>query len=469
MRILIIGDHHPHLRMASELAAAHGSHVTHLDSRIAAFTHLRSGRGADLLLVPVESDVKSLVRELIQERFALPVIAYGIDADATAAVKAIRGGAQEYLPLPPDAELIAAILDAIGQTQSDIIVQDPVMLQILDFARQFAPTEASVLITGESGTGKEVIARYLHSQSRRSRAPMVALNCAAIPEHLLESELFGHEKGAFTGALARRLGKFEEADGGTLMLDEISEMDLRLQAKLLRAVQEREIDRLGGSQPVKVDIRLIATSNRDLETEVRAGRFREDLFFRLNVLTLQLPPLRARRRDISLLAAYFLKKHAAANGLPPLELSPEAMAKLEAHHWPGNVRELENCLHRAAILTDCPLVDADTIVLQGAASPAAQGPDGASDFIGRSMAEVERDLILGTLDHTAGNRTHAARILGISIRTLRNKLKDYTDNACLDQPASPDSPSSADLAARPAALSWPPTTPPAPSTKPLNV
>jgi DNA-binding NtrC family response regulator len=255
---------------------------------------------------------------------------------------------------------------------------------------------------------------------------------------LLESELFGHEKGAFTGAVARRIGKFEEANGGTLLLDEISEMDIRLQAKLLRAIQEREIDRVGGTQPIKIDIRLIATSNRNLEEEVKAKRFREDLYFRLNVVNLHLPPLRQRIADIVALATYFANKYAKANGLPEKQISTASSAALQAHHWRGNVRELENTMHRAILLSQTPQIEPDAIMLSGqgfapAASPtelvvkAASGINSNGGLVGRTVADVERDLIIDTLSHCLGNRTHAANILGISIRTLRNKLKQYGD------------------------------------------
>ena len=294
-----------------------------------------------------------------------------------------------------------------------------------------------VLLTGETGTGKELFARGIHMASARAAEPFAALNCAAIPENLLESELFGHEKGAFTGAVARRIGKFEEANGGTLLLDEISEMHPRLQAKLLRAIQEREIDRVGGTQPVKVDFRLIATSNRDLEEEVRRGGFREDLYFRLNVVSLHLPPLRARPGDIPALATHFAAKYAEANGVPTPRLSDEAMAMLRAHHWRGNVRELENTMHRAVLIAQgdsigpeairltAPPRSADAPAAAGAAVAAATAARGA--LVGRTVADVERDLILETLSHCLGNRTHAANILGISIRTLRNKLKLYSE------------------------------------------
>ncbi len=228
--------------------------------------------------------------------------------------------------------------------------------------QQIAPSDASVLITGESGTGKEVIARYVHGRSNRAKAPFISVNCAAIPEHLLESELFGHEKGAFTGAVARRIGKFEEATGGTLLLDEISEMDVRLQAKLLRAIQERVIDRVGGTKPVPVDIRIIATSNRNLVEAVRAGTFREDLLFRLNVVNLKIPPLRERPADVLELAQHFVKKYADANGVPARPLSAEARRALVLNRWPGNVRELENTLHRAVLLATGDEIGIDGIL-----------------------------------------------------------------------------------------------------------
>jgi DNA-binding NtrC family response regulator len=294
-----------------------------------------------------------------------------------------------------------------------------------------------VLITGESGTGKEVLARYLHGRSNRSRAPFISINCAAIPENLLESELFGHEKGSFTGAVARRIGKFEEASGGTLLLDEISEMDPRLQAKLLRAIQERVIDRVGGTKPVPVDIRIIATSNRNLVEAVRAGTFREDLLFRLNVVNLKIPALRERPADVLELAEHFIKRYSQANGVAARPLSAEARRALVLNRWPGNVRELENTIHRAVLLATGDDIGIDGIVTpdgmrldqaRGAAvAHAALAAETVTRaLVGRTVADVERDLILETLKHCLGNRTHAANILGISIRTLRNKLNEYS-------------------------------------------
>ena len=448
MRMMIIGAFSGELAVAARMAMDRGVRIDQADSCDAALATLRRHAGVDLVLCELSHDVGALVRALAAERIAVPVIACGINPDADAAVAAIRAGAREFLPLPPDAELIAAILDAVAGDDRSVVVRDPVMQATLNRAEQVAAADASVLITGESGTGKEVLARHIHRRSRRAAGAFIALNCAAIPENLLESELFGHEKGAFSGAVARRVGKFEAADGGTLLLDEIGEMDIRLQAKLLRAVQEREIDRIGGNAPVKLDVRILATTNRDLLAEVSAGRFREDLYFRLNVISLHVPPLRERPGDIQALADHFARRFAEVNGLPYRKLTDAARRRLSMHAWRGNVRELENTLHRAVLLAIGDTIDVDAIeVAPGgasaqarAATPSATSTGAASmgpansgtamaapmaALVGRRMEEVERDLILETLSHTLGNRTHAATILGISIRALRNKLRDY--------------------------------------------
>jgi len=370
------------------------------------------------------------------------VVACGIGTDTRRAVEAIRAGAKEYLPLPADAELIAAVLAAVADESHQLVYEDEAMSAVLSLADQIAGSEASILITGESGTGKEVLARYVHRKSARSDKPFISVNCAAIPENLLESELFGHEKGAFTGAIARRIGKFEEANGGTLLLDEISEMDARLQAKLLRAIQEREIDRVGGTKPVKVDIRIIATSNRDLAEAVKHGTFREDLLYRLNVVNLRIPPLRERPKDIRALAHHFARKYAEANGVAYRAVSSQTERLLLGHIWKGNVRELENTIHRAVLLAQGTEIGPEAIRLpdgtQVGAGPMPQNPSVHNavvsaaavtrGLVGRTVSDVERDLILDTLDHCLGNRTHAANILGISIRTLRNKLREYSDS-----------------------------------------
>ncbi|MDR3498952.1 MAG: sigma-54 dependent transcriptional regulator [Parvibaculum sp.] len=441
MRLLIVGALNGQLSTATKMAMAKGAKVTHVETAAQAVETLRSGRGADLLMVDVRCDIAALIADLQAEHICLPVVACGVDTDARAAVNAIRAGAKEYIPLPPDAELIAAVLAAVADDGHAFIFKDQKMVDTIRLADQVAPSDASILITGESGTGKEVMARYLHRKSLRRDKPFISVNCAAIPENLLESELFGHEKGAFTGAVARRIGKFEEADGGTLLLDEISEMDLRLQSKLLRAIQEREIDRVGGKAPVKVNIRIIATSNRDLQAEARSGRFREDLFYRLNVVNLKLPPLRERPADILALTEHFAERYAKANGMPTKPVSLEARRFLTRHQWTGNVRELENTMHRAVLLTTGPEIDVEAIRLPdgsrldepvqgfGLAQKAAAAADAATrTFVGRTVSEVEQDLILQTLNHCLGNRTHAANILGISIRTLRNKLKEYGES-----------------------------------------
>ncbi|WP_267357293.1 MULTISPECIES: sigma-54 dependent transcriptional regulator [unclassified Methylobacterium] len=436
MRLLIIGRLNGELITASKIAMQRGASVTQADAVPQGLNVLRA-RGADLIMIDVSLPISTLVAALEVERIRTPVVACGVSADASAAVAAIRAGAKEYIPLPPDPEMIAAVLEAVVTDRAAFVWRDPSMERVVKLAEQVARSEASVLITGESGTGKEVLARHVHQKSNRAGKPFVSVNCAAIPEALLESELFGHEKGAFTGAVARRIGRFEEANGGTLLLDEISEMDVRLQAKLLRALQERVIDRVGGTAPVRVDIRVLATSNRNLAEEVRKGTFREDLFYRLNVVALKLPPLRERPADILELAAHFAKKYAAVNGVPVRPLSAEARALVLKNPWRGNVRELENTLHRAVLLASGDAIgpdailspDGETIALEGPATRAAQAAEAATrGLVGRTVAQVECDLILDTLDHCLGNRTHAAKILGISIRTLRNKLNEYVSS-----------------------------------------
>ena len=429
MRVLIVGSLTRELGQAAQLAIARGARIVHADDVAAGLACLRAAAAVDAVLCDVRLDVSGLVASLRQERIAVPVVACGMDRDSAAAVAAIRGGACEFLSLPPDPDIVAAILASVTGGDSGLLVGDPTMAATVQRAEQVAGAEASVLITGESGTGKEVLARHIHRRSRRAQGPFVALNCAAIPEALLESELFGHEKGAFSGALARRIGKFEAAEGGTLLLDEIGEMDLRLQAKLLRAVQEREIDRVGGSAPVKVSVRILATTNRDLRAEVGQGRFREDLYFRLNVVSIRIPPLRERRGDIAPLAGHFARRYAEINGVPVRPFSEAALRRLTRHGWRGNVRELENTVHRAVLLADGADIGEAAVELTDEAPDAKSATDAPADvgapWVGRRMTDVERDLILQTLRHTAGNRTHAATILGISIRALRNKLREY--------------------------------------------
>ena len=461
MRLLIIGMLEGHISTAGQIAISRGATVSQVDSIDAGLHSMREGRGADLVMIDIKLPIAKLLKSMKGERLNTPVVACGVSNDPDAAVAAIKAGAKEYIPLPPNPEMIAAILQAVSEEQTSVIFKDPLMAGTLKLAAQIAPSDASVLVTGESGTGKEVLARFIHTKSKRSKDPFISVNCAAIPDNLLESELFGHEKGAFTGAVARRVGKFEEADGGTLLLDEISEMDIRLQAKLLRAIQEREIDRVGGSKPVRVNIRLIATSNRDLEQHVRDEKFREDLYFRLNVFNLQIPALRERPGDIQALTDHFIIKYSEANGLPNRPITAKALERLEEHKWRGNVRELENTIHRAVLLASGDAIDETAIMLTGenliengsnraspvpalgsakasagAPSPLVNSGSTSADantatvpveLVGKTVAEVEKQLIINTLEHCLGNRTHAATILGISIRTLRNKLKVYSD------------------------------------------
>ncbi|NHN85648.1 AAA domain-containing protein [Acetobacter musti] len=440
MRVLIVGPLSGELGKAASIVLARGALVDHAESVDQAISRICGQGDHKLIICGIESAIARLVEGLRRERISTPVLACGPE-DPELAALAIANGAEDYIPLPPDPDLIAAFIqNATDETQT-VLSCDPVMRGVLAKADRIAASDASVLITGESGTGKEVMARHIHQNSRRSRGPFVALNCAALPETLVESELFGHEKGAFSGATARRIGRFEAANGGTLLLDEISEMDVRLQAKLLRAIQEREIDRLGGNAPVSVDVRLIATSNRDLPAEVAAGRFREDLYFRLNVVSIALPPLRSRPLDIAFLARHFARYYSEMNGLPDRPVTAEAMTRLENAIWRGNVRELENTMHRAVLMAPGTVIDADAFEFPEMPVPAASGksvssPETMSPWVGHRMDEVEQALILDTLSHTDGNRTHAASLLGISIRALRNKLRDYAQQGAAIPPPS---------------------------------
>ena len=467
MRLMIVGSLQSHMTQAGKIAIKRGAKVQHAEDTEQALGALRAGHGADVVMVDVKQNIAEFISQLEKERFVMPVVACGIETDAKAAVNAIKAGAKEYIPLPPDAELIAAVLEAVTQEDTNMIANDPAMKAVVAMADQIAPSSATVLITGESGTGKEVMSSYIHRKSKRKNEKFISLNCAAIPENLLESELFGYEKGAFTGAVARRIGKFEEANGGTLLLDEISEMHPSLQAKLLRAIQERVIDRIGGNKPVPVDIRLIATSNRNLEEAVKKGEFREDLYFRLNVINVALPALRSRPGDILPLARLFADKFSEQNDLPRKEFSESAIKKLEAYHWPGNIRELENTMHRTVLLSQQTEIEDTAVMLSGQADSMAQtyadnivagtkdkteiapkqaeagipaespspapaensdeDTDSINVFVGKTVADVERELIISTLGHCLGNRTHAAKILGISIRTLRNKINQYSE------------------------------------------
>lgn len=430
MELLIVGTLEGQIGAASKIAIQQGGHVSIADNEEAGLDVLRSGKAIELVMIDVKLDVYKFISSLEQERINVLVVACGVANDPSLAVKAIKAGAKEYIPLPPDPEMIGAVLAAATRENHALIYGDKKTEAVLKLAKQVAPSEANILLTGQSGTGKEVFSRFIHDNSKRANKKFVAVNCAAIPETLLESELFGYEKGAFTGAVARRIGKFEEASGGTLLLDEISETDVKIQAKLLRAIQEKEIDRIGGKAPIKVDTRIIAMSNRNLDECVKNGTFRQDLYYRLNVVNINIPPLKDRPDDIIVLAKHFAKKYSELNDIPLKEMTPAAEQKLLNYLWPGNVRELENTVHRAVLLSTGDKIDADAILLDdidAVINPAAGTEMSGAEFVGSTVASMERNLIIDTLKHTMGNRTTAANILGISIRTLRNKLKQYQD------------------------------------------
>ncbi len=453
MRLMLVGQLEGHIGTAGKIALQRGAKVIHCEDTFEALGALRTGKGADVVMCDIKQKIGELIKNLEAERIFIPVVACGIGTDSRAAVRAIEQGAKEYIPLPPDADLIAAVLEAVTQENNTMIANDPAMQNVLQLAEKIAPSDATIMVTGESGTGKEVMSSFIHRKSKRKDGPFIAVNCAAIPENLLESELFGHEKGSFTGATGRRIGKFEEANGGTILLDEVSEMHPLLQAKLLRAIQEKEITRIGSNDAVKVNSRIVATSNRDLEKSVQKGEFREDLYFRLNVVNIKLPALRERPADILPLAKFFSDKFADDNGVPKKDISKEGIQKLESYHWRGNIRELENTMHRAILMSMEDEIEADAIHLQESnfnsgsndvtapvhaptltptdtsiSENVIENVSGVENLIGKTISEVERDMIINTLEHTLGNRTHAAKILGISIRTLRNKLNQYSDD-----------------------------------------
>jgi two-component system, response regulator FlrC len=395
--------------------------------------------GEDIALVI--SDVQmpgfngyQLLSQIKQLRPDLPVVLMTAYGTVSQAVAAMREGATDYIVKPFDAQALIEMARrqlAMRVMPNELVAADPESKRLVSLARKIAEHDATVLITGESGTGKEVYARFIRDHSVRANAPFVAINCAAIPENMLEATLFGYEKGAFTGALGAHAGKFEQAQGGTLLLDEISEMDLGLQAKILRVLQEREVERLGSTRTISLDVRLIATSNRDLPEEVRAARFRADLYYRLNVMTLRLPALRERRGDILPLARRAVQA-CARGGQAALSLSVEAERKLLQHDWPGNARELTNIVQRAAWLASGGIINAADVDTGVAVTEARNGEssleasaDTHDSGLGHDLKERERELILATLRVTGGSRKLTAERLGISPRTLRHKLQQF--------------------------------------------
>lgn len=387
------------------------------------------GGAVDLIISDVQMDAMdghTLLREIRSAYPELPFVLVTAHGSIENAVKAMREGAADYLLKPFEAEVLLEMVSRLttrAELNDDgMVMEDPRTRQLCDLAKRVAATQATVLISGESGTGKEVMARYIHRHSPRADKPFQAINCAAIPEAMLESMLFGYEKGAYTGAHQSRAGKFEQANGGTLLLDEISEMDLGLQAKLLRVLQEREVERLGGSQLISLDVRVLATTNRNLREEVASGRFREDLYYRLNVFPIHMPPLRERRGDILPLARTLLERHALGT---PASFTREAEVRLQGHHWHGNVRELENCVQRAAILAaGCQITAADICFEEGMMTACAPEPamEEDSSQLDGDLRAREQQLIVDALKSVNGSRKDAAERLGISPRTLRYKL-----------------------------------------------
>ncbi|MCL4492998.1 MAG: sigma-54 dependent transcriptional regulator [Nitrospirae bacterium] len=359
------------------------------------------------------------LKEVRDRNIFVPVIVVTGYGTVENAVDAMKLGATDYIIKPFSFEVLRKVIERLLPSgDSDIVAESAAMKNIMSVMKEVAKSDITVLLSGESGTGKEVVARFIHMNSLRADRPFVAINCAAISENLLESELFGHEKGAFTGALERRAGKFELAGRGTLLLDEISEMAYPLQAKLLRAIQEREIDRIGGRSPIPVDVRIIATTNKDLLSEVKKGRFREDLYYRLNVFPIKLPPLRERREDILPLTVFFLNK--LSNKMSRLfKLSDELKAYLMKHNWEGNTRELENFIYRIAVISRAEVL----------LPPAGEQPGGTAVSVNATrtgrIKDMERELIVETLKKMGGNKTRAAELLGKTVRTIRNSFAEY--------------------------------------------
>jgi len=459
LKKLVIADDDPTMRAAlREALSGLGHNVNLFPNGEEAEAHLRQS-DADLVVSDVRMPGLSGL-DLLKRFPQIPFILISGHATVPEAVEAMKIGAYDFIVKPfSHRELLAVVEAALRRKPleepsetvgaNEFVTVNSRMRAFLDFAHQVAKSHASILIQGESGTGKELLARYLHAHSRRHAGPFVAVNCAALPEGLLESELFGYERGAFTGAVASRMGKFESADGGTLLLDEISEMPLALQAKLLRVLQEREVDRVGGRKPLPIDIRVVSTTNRDLREMIRGGTFREDLFYRLNVVPLRLLPLRERLDDVDPLAQAFFSRH----GYPESSLTQPALDHLKQNSWRGNVRELFNVLERAAIIAQGGPIAAEHLFLDderenwsgptmpdrpkivGEPTPAVDGAITESSLKESqshgSVRAMEEQLIHQALKQANNNRTLAAKTLGISVRTLRNKLKLYRERDCL--------------------------------------
>jgi two-component system response regulator HydG len=458
--ILIVDDERSNLESLSKIFAREGWRVALASSGAEALDALRRDRPSVLvtdLMMPGMSGEALLraAKAVAPETEVVVMTAYGTVEGAVSAmkegaydfitkpvkrhaiVKSVRQALEKASLLAENRALKAQLAGLVAPAAGRLIGGAPAFRAALDALRQAAPTSATVLVSGESGTGKELAARMLHDLSPRAGGPFVPVNCAAIPETILESELFGYERGAFTGAAGRKEGRFERAHGGTLFLDEVGEMSPAVQVKLLRVLQDGVVERLGGTQPVTVDVRLLAASNKDLAGEVKTGRFREDLFYRLNVIAIRLPPLRDRREDVPLLAAAFLRRIAEKHAKAISAFTPAALAALAAHDWPGNVRELEHAIERAVVLCRSGDVDVGDLPepLRVAAPPLSSGSTAIEIAIGTPMEEVERVVIRETLRHTKGDKTLAAQILGIAPRTIYRKL-DRDEDGRLLEPAT---------------------------------
>ena len=445
-KILVVDDEPSHCKMLEAVLSAEGYEVVHAADGAEAVAEVEK-RFFDLILMDIRMQKTGgieALRAIKEISPGIPIIMMTAYASVETAVAALKSGAYDYLTKPLDIDELKIMLTHALQHHrleqenlqlreqlddrfdfSSIIGSSTSMKKVFETVALVAPTEVTVLICGESGTGKELVANAIHLNSPRGERPFIKVNCAALPEPLLESELFGHEKGAFTGAVSRRKGRFQLAHGSSIFLDEIAEMAPATQAKILRVLQERSFEPVGGSETIQVDTRVIAATNRNLEEEIRAGRFREDLFYRLNVVQIEVPPLRDRREDIPLLADFFIKHYAEKNRRHIKGLTPRALDLFMRHEWPGNVRELENVIERAVIMARGDMIAHDALpeAIQALGPPAGVTPIDLRT--GRSLKEVEKEMILRTLAESGGNRTHAARILGISRRTLQLKLKDY--------------------------------------------
>jgi DNA-binding NtrC family response regulator len=445
-RVLVVDDHRQARESMADVLRQAGHQVQCVSSAIEGLKVL-DRESFDVVITDLQMPGMSgldFVRQLEKRPHGAQVVMVTAYATVTSAVEAMRHGAFDYIEKPFAADRLETLVErAIGHgrlmdagqtlppsTESGIaptmIGNSPAMRALRARIARAAPTLETILITGESGTGKELVARAVHAASSRAATPLVSLNCPVLSAQLMESELFGHERGAFTGAESARTGRFELSDGGTILLDEITEIDLPLQAKLLRVLQERSFERVGSSETRQVDVRVLATTNRDLRAEVTAGRFREDLFFRLAVIPLEVPALRERREDIQPLAEYFLARSATRLGREPCQVDPEARQLLDSYHWPGNVRELENIMTRASVLNVGGPIGADDLRPWLIDAPGNAVSDSGDRLpLGMSLHEMERKLIEATLDHFEGHRARAAAALGIGLRTLSGKLKEY--------------------------------------------